>query len=282
MASTERPDLAGNASPSFGVYVRAVLRAMQPRRFQKALAKSLDVDDGHFARMLDGNANLPLAYVPKIAAFLERPELEVYARATGRDDTADLLAGDESLRRFIREETERSFRTLVGEDVAAAGREVRLRGVPEEVLVSRTLPIYGYPGAAQKLADVRVNPEELRREVPPAEFAPEIGPQGYGVVIEGDSLEGLGVRDGDLAWVNPEDQRLAQPGDVVLARIHRADVDEPKVVIKQLVEDREGRRLCSAPEGAGEGYRMEDVAKLTRVICIVPQQPRAFRPGRAR
>jgi repressor LexA len=69
-----------------------------------------------------------------------------------------------------------------------------------------------------------------------------IGPNGFGVVVKGDSMAGRGIFDGDVVWVNPE--RPYSVGKVVLALV--SDVGgEAGMVVKTYARTEVGDCLLS-------------------------------------
>jgi SOS-response transcriptional repressor LexA len=75
-----------------------------------------------------------------------------------------------------------------------------------------------------------------------------IGPNGFGVVVKGESMAGRGIHEGDVVWVNPD--RSHQIGKVVLALV--TDVNGASgMVVKTFGRSEVGECLLSEPK-AGE------------------------------
>jgi SOS-response transcriptional repressor LexA len=81
---------------------------------------------------------------------------------------------------------------------------------------ARLLPVFRW-GSCGDPRDRESPPDPDRLEFPPPGRETLIGPNGFGVVIKGDSMVGRGINDGDVVWVNPE--RAYQIGKVVLALV---------------------------------------------------------------
>jgi SOS-response transcriptional repressor LexA len=59
-----------------------------------------------------------------------------------------------------------------------------------------------------------------------------IGPNGFGVVVKGDSMVGRGINEGDVVWVNPD--KPPRQGGIVLGRMYELDGSEKGMVVKTL------------------------------------------------
>jgi SOS-response transcriptional repressor LexA len=81
---------------------------------------------------------------------------------------------------------------------------------------ARPLPVFRW-GACGDPRDQESPPDPDRLEYPPPGRETLIGPNGFGVVVKGDSMSGRGIFDGDVVWVNPE--RPYAVGKVVLALV---------------------------------------------------------------
>jgi SOS-response transcriptional repressor LexA len=81
---------------------------------------------------------------------------------------------------------------------------------------ARPLPVFRW-GSCGDPRDRESAPDPDHLEYPPAGRDTLIGPNGFGVVVKGESMAGRGIYDGDIVWVNPE--RPYQLGKVVLALV---------------------------------------------------------------
>jgi SOS-response transcriptional repressor LexA len=81
---------------------------------------------------------------------------------------------------------------------------------------ARPLPVFRW-GACGDPRDQESPPDPDHLEYPPPGRETLIGPNGFGVVVKGDSMAGRGIFDGDVVWVNPE--RAYAVGKVVLALV---------------------------------------------------------------
>jgi SOS-response transcriptional repressor LexA len=81
---------------------------------------------------------------------------------------------------------------------------------------ARPLPVFRW-GACGDPRDQESPPDPDHLEYPPPGRETLIGPNGFGVVVKGDSMAGRGIFDGDVVWVNPE--RPYAVGKVVLALV---------------------------------------------------------------
>jgi SOS-response transcriptional repressor LexA len=92
---------------------------------------------------------------------------------------------------------------------------------------ARPLPVFRW-GACGDPRDQESPPDPDRLEYPPPGRETLIGPNGFGVVVKGDSMAGRGIYDGDVVWVNPE--RPYAVGKVVLALVSDYGGDAGMVV----------------------------------------------------
>ena len=103
------------------------------------------------------------------------------------------------------------------------------------------LPVFRW-GACGDPRDQESPPDPDRLEYPPPGRETLIGPNGFGVVVKGDSMAGRGIFDGDVVWVNPE--RAYAVGKVVLALV--SDVGgEAGMVVKTYARTEVGECLLS-------------------------------------
>jgi SOS-response transcriptional repressor LexA len=106
---------------------------------------------------------------------------------------------------------------------------------------ARPLPVFRW-GSCGDPRDRESPPDPDHLEYPPAGRDTLIGPNGFGVVVKGESMAGRGIYDGDVVWVNPE--RPYQLGKVVLALV--SDVGgEAGMVVKTYAHTDVGACLLS-------------------------------------
>jgi SOS-response transcriptional repressor LexA len=106
---------------------------------------------------------------------------------------------------------------------------------------ARPLPVFRW-GSCGDPRDQESPPDPDHLEYPPPGRESLIGPNGFGVMVKGDSMAGRGIYDGDVVWVNPE--RAYALGKVVLALI--SDVGgESGMVVKTYARTEVGECLLS-------------------------------------
>ena len=92
---------------------------------------------------------------------------------------------------------------------------------------TRPLPVFRW-GSCGDPRDRESPPDPDHLEYPPPGRETLIGPNGFGVMVKGDSMAARGIVDGDVVWVNPE--RPYQLGKVVLALVTSVQGDSGMVV----------------------------------------------------
>jgi SOS-response transcriptional repressor LexA len=92
---------------------------------------------------------------------------------------------------------------------------------------TQPLPVFRW-GACGDPRDQESPPDPDRLEYPPPGRETLIGPNGFGVVVKGDSMAGRGIFDGDVVWVNPD--RAYAVGKVVLALVSDVEFESGMVV----------------------------------------------------
>lgn len=112
---------------------------------------------------------------------------------------------------------------------------------------ARPLPVYRW-GACGDPRDQESGPDPDRLEYPPPGRETLIGPNGFGVVVKGDSMAGRGIFDGDVVWVNPE--RPYAVGKVVLALVSD-EGGEAGMVVKTYARTEVGDCLLSETLASG-------------------------------
>lgn len=170
---------------------------------------------------------------------------DAYAAARGQSAAvARPAAGDATA---VRE-------TALSADVNVAGALDQLRSAG-----ARPLPIFRW-GSCGDPRDRESPPDPDRLEFPPPGREMLIGPNGFGVVVKGDSMAGRGIHDGDVVWVNPD--RPYQIGKVVLALASDAS-GESGMVVKTYGRTDVGACLLSEPE---PGLRSTVVCQQFHVV----------------
>src|SRR5882762_7627847 len=160
---------------------------------QRRLAEAAGVSHGYVAL-------LELGRLPSPGKF----RLDAVARALNLR-TSDALLGQQSL-------------TIGAPADAPNGSVNNVLGGIEQLRPSgaRPLPVFRW-GSCGDPRDRESPPDPDHLEYPPAGRDTLIGPNGFGVVVKGESMAGRGIYDGDIVWVNPE--RAYQLGKVVLALV---------------------------------------------------------------
>lgn len=152
-----------------------------------------------------------------------------------------------------------------------------------EMLRSAYAGIYFAAGAVERLTARESNPDPVGEEIPPPEFRDELGVDPIGVIVDGESLAGLGIHTGMVAWVNTTDRPYYRDGDVVLANVRGSEDDDLQTVIKQVGREEGRQGLYSVPLNGGPvKLAVSECWVLARVVCVrarTPMMPRAFQPG---
>lgn len=146
---------------------------------------------------------------------------------------------------------------------------------------ARLLPVYQW-GACGDPREVNSAPDPIDRVYAPLGAERLVGPQGFGVLVRGDSMTNRSVLDGDRVWVNPElPPRL---GRMVLARIWDHEDYEQGMVVK-IWRDGEGfpRLWSDGAEDTGPVAcgRFEVIGPVVWIepAGFTPDQPRRWRNG---
>ncbi len=114
---------------------------------------------------------------------------------------------------------------------------------------ARLLPVYRW-GSCGDPRDRESGPDPDHLEYPPPGKETLIGPNGFGVVVRGESMSNRGIHDGDTVWVNPD--LPPKTGRTVLARCWDTDGQDVGMVVK-VFKNTLGERLVS--DGDGEDGR---------------------------
>ena len=89
----------------------------------------------------------------------------------------------------------------------------------------------------------------------------------YGVVVDGDSMEGAGILPGDIAVIRP--QATADDGTVVLAQVIDELSGDARTTIKELWHDRDGRVVLRAANPKVAPLIYEEVRIVGVVVSVV-------------
>ena len=164
---------------------------------QRRLAEAAGVSHGYIAL-------LELGRLPSPGKF----RLDAVARALNLR-TSDALLGQAPP--LVPEAAPRQRLSQTSETVNVLGGLDQLRPAG-----ARPLPVFRW-GSCGDPRDRDSPPDPDHLEYPPAGRETLIGPNGFGVVVKGESMAARGIYDGDIVWVNPE--RPYQIGKVVLALV---------------------------------------------------------------
>lgn len=156
----------------------------------------------------------------------------------------------------------------LGEDIADVFRANGPRSS------ARDLDIYDGVGAATKLSDLEDAMSPMEQRPAPEGYDAEIGPNGIGVLVRGESMAGWQKRPihhGDTAWLNPRDNRRVR--GVVIAIVRESEDSEPKAVIK--FHDGDGGLWSVPVDGARERFRVHELLDMAPVIVLTspPGEP---------
>jgi transcriptional regulator with XRE-family HTH domain len=159
----------------------------------------------------------------------------------------------------------------------ASGATAHQPGAGERPAGSRpVLPVFPW-GSAGDDGDAPEATRAVAELAPPGEFAAHIGPDGFGVQIEGTSLAGLGATQGAVAWVARG--RDWRPGDAVAALVDGAGEETPRLVVALYHQaGLEPPALWRVPEQGPEPCAAGHQRVLGKVVCIEPPRPRPFVP----
>lgn len=226
-------------------------------RFREArLAKNMSQDD------VAASAGVSKGQVSLVEnEKLKRPgkvHLDAIARALGFDSAEHLL------RPGVEREQQPSPVPMES-NVRGRLEDLRAPGV-------QPLPIYRW-GSCGDPRSRESAPDPDRLEYPPIGKELLIGPNGFGVEIEGESMANRGIHGGDVVWVNPD--RAVRQGGIVLALV---DMDgDPGMVVKVLSSSTGAIGLES--DGNGDDGRADLLADHITVIGpVVLVSPRSFAP----
>lgn len=194
----------------------------------------------------------------------------------------------------------KDWKSLIESDALTPPRDLPIRGNGQNVVrdeqraayvtappaltyASAYRPIYFAAFAAERLANKEGRPDAEGHEIPPPEYRDALGVDPIGVIIEGSSLAGLGVKSGMVAWVNTTDRPYYSDGDLVLANVRETESSDLTTVIKQVLRVDGRQALYSVKvKGKPERYDVAECWVLARVVCLrdrTPMLPKAFTLG---
>lgn len=113
------------------------------------------------------------------------------------------------------------------------------------------------PGYAYAACGDPRNPEDAPSEIGlrpvPSGLEDLLGPNSFYVVVDGNSMAGANIRNGNIAWVNPDERpRSRRP---VLARIRRDDGEYGGMIIKRFVPNGGERGEDCLQSDPGDGTK---------------------------
>lgn len=143
----------------------------------------------------------------------KRPSFETVQKLAGalRVDPSEITGAENRTAALVREEVRRQLQRA--RRVTAVSDQSRgIREAPELTYGRDEADIWG-PAAAARIIQGH-EPNEDRRDTgkPPPEHDDDLGPDPIGIEIEGWSLIGTGIYEGDLAWVNPDEELAYSEG----------------------------------------------------------------------
>lgn len=227
--SRMHPDDRPLDAPALGQRIAALRR--ENGWSQRRLAEAAGVSHGYIAL-------LELGRLPSPGKF----RLDAVARALNLRTSDALLAPQPTPVATPR--TPVAVLTDGGSEPSVAnGARSNVLGALESLRAvgARPLPVFRW-GACGDPRDQESPPDPDHLEYPPPGRESLIGPNGFGVVVKGESMAGRGIYDGDVVWVNPE--RPYAVGKVVLALV--SDVGgESGMVVKTYARTEVGDCLLS-------------------------------------
>jgi SOS-response transcriptional repressor LexA len=180
---------------------------------QRRLAQAAGVSHGYVALLELGRLPSPGKF--RLDAVARALNLRTSDALLGPTDPLTLLAQPRSMEQppsaIVQQQA-----SLEGERAPESLPNV-LGGLDQlRPLGARPLPVFRW-GSCGDPRDRESPPDPDHLEFPPPGRESLIGPNGFGVVVKGDSMTARGIFDGDVVWVNPE--RPFQVGKVVLALV---------------------------------------------------------------
>ncbi len=223
------------------------------------------------ATRLRGGAGVSYGYIQQLEREVIRNpgkfKLDAIADALGYASIDALLSPQSGAsspaapRSGVPDDPTRTFANVVGrlEDLRPPG--------------SRPLPVYRW-GACGDPRDHMSAPDPDHLDYSPVGRESLVGPNGFAVLVKGESMANRSIHDGDTVWVNPDlPPRTGRP---VLVRCWSDEDQEVGMVIK-LFKNVPGERLVSDGEGA-EG-RAPLLCARYDIIGPVVWIERGFPPG---
>lgn len=177
----------------------------QRRLTQEGLAARIGVSRKTVSNWETGETTISTAHLPALAAALGVRQ-------------AELLEGDAPQAGEARKTP--GYDGVTDRNVVGRLEDLRRPGV-------LLLPIYRW-GSLGDPRDRESAPYPDRLSYPPLGRENLVGPNGFGVEVQGESMVGRDIRNGDVCWVNPE--RPYRIGGVVLALVENPEGDSGMVV----------------------------------------------------
>jgi SOS-response transcriptional repressor LexA len=153
---------------------------------------------------------------------------------------------------------ERSDRPRVNPTSREPSRIARPKPVPHRVAPSEAQLRSVYPwGSRGDPCDAERPPDPDHLEPAPVGRETLVGPDGFGVLVKGDSMAGRGILDGDIVWVNPA--RPIHPGKAIVALVGDAGL---------LVRTFLGEALASEPTAGSLPVLSDSFTPIGPVVGI--------------
>jgi len=266
--------VAADALPAAAV--RAITERMEARGLtQRALGEALGVTETTVSRWLRRRAAMPLSALARVAELLDETPgrlLDAAGSGPAGPEPADL----EALARSLFHPSEPAALPAPAPELASVQADVaalhakfeQLRRAMQQAL--RMVPAYQWGTAGDpKGADDAPDPDPAGVEYVPLGRESLVGRRGFAVRVQGSSMAGRGIHDGDTVFVNPDkNYRL---GSAVLARVDGA------MLVKEVALGPEGQlTLRSAPLGAppevvpGGQFNIIGIVVLVVAISALP------------
>jgi len=225
---------------------------------------------GWSQRRLAAAAGVSHAYV----ALLERDrlispgkfKLDAVARALGCR-SADALVADDHLVTELDDNPSPSGPAGGATSASSSSSSgLNVRGTLEGLRSANAgrLPVYRW-GSCGDPRDRDSPPDPDHLEFPPLGRESLIGPNGFGVMVRGDSMAARGIDDGDVVWVNPD--RPYQVGKVVLALLTDRS-GEAGMVVKTYARTDVGECLLSETASGRSTVVCEEFKVIGPVVGI--------------
>jgi len=258
--------VAADALPAWAV--RTITEQMEAQGLtQKELGEQLGVTETTVSRWLRRRAAMPLSTLARVGELLGETPGRLLDGARGDDDAA-LRAAARSLFAPPGPAPGPPLAKVEADVAALHAKFEQLRRAMQHAL--HMVPAYQWGTAGDpKGADDAPDPDPAGVEYVPLGRESVVGRRGFAVRVQGSSMAGRGIHDGDTVFVNPDkNYRL---GSAVLARVDGA------MLVKEVALGPEGQlTLRSAPlDGpsdvvAGGQFNIVGVVVLVVAVSALP------------